>query len=73
MIFEVDENADPYRPAYIKSRIYIDLSTEDDRYESNYESLLRNIHNKPLYRKPSIGAVPEWLKTRALTSLLFEI
>lgn len=65
IIFEVDEDAKPYRPAYIKSRIYIDLSTEDDRYEINYEMLLRNIHNKPLYRKPSIGAVPEWLENES--------
>lgn len=62
VIFEVDENAIPFRPVYIKSRIYIDLSSEDDKYEANYEMLLRNIHNKPLYRKPSIGVVPEWLK-----------
>lgn len=66
VIFEVDENTNPYRPAYIKSRIYIDLSTEDDRYEVNYETLLRNIHNKPLYRKPSIGAVPEWLENESV-------
>lgn len=66
VIFEVDENANPYRPAYIKSRIYIDLSTEDDRFEVNYETLLRNIHNKPLYRKPSIGTVPEWLENESV-------
>ncbi len=66
IIFEVDENANPYLPTYIKSRIYIDLSTEDDRYEVNYETLLRNIHNKPLYRKPSIGAVPEWLNNESV-------
>jgi len=66
VIFEVDENAKPYCPTYIKSRIFIDLSTEDDRFESNYETLLRNIHNKPLYRKPAIGAVPEWLQNESL-------
>lgn len=62
IIFEVDENLKPYCPAYIKSRIYIDLSTKDDYYEQNYESLLRNIHNKPLLRKPVLGVKPEWLK-----------
>lgn len=66
VIFEVDEKANPYCPTYIKSRIYIDLSTEDDRYEANYEILLRNIHNKPLYRKPSIGIVPEWLENESI-------
>lgn len=66
IIFEVDENAKPYCPAYIRSRIYIDLSTEDDRYEANYETLLRNIHNKPLYRKPSLGTTPEWLECESV-------
>lgn len=41
IIFEVDENNKAYCPHYIKSRIYIDLSTEDDRYETEYEKLLR--------------------------------
>lgn len=62
VIFEADENGHPYRPSYIKSRIYIDLSTEDNRYESEYEKLLRNIYEKPLYKKPAIGTKPEWLE-----------
>ena len=39
VIFEVDENNKAYCPHYIKSRIYIDLSTEDDRYETEYEKI----------------------------------
>jgi len=50
IIIEVDDFAKPYLPVYIKSKIYIDLSTEDDRYEAEYEKLLRNIHNKPLFK-----------------------
>lgn len=62
VIFEVDADGNPYLPAYIKSRIYIDLSAEDYNYESEYEKLLRNIYNKPLYRKPALGTKPEWLE-----------
>jgi len=62
VIFEFDIDGNPYLPAYIKSRIYIDLSAEDDNYESEYEKLLRNIYNKPLYRKPALGTKPEWLE-----------
>jgi len=61
VIFEKDQDGNPYRPSYIKSRIYIDLSTEVD-YESNYDKLLRNLHDKPLYRKPALGSIPEWLE-----------
>ncbi len=62
VIFEVDENGNAYCPLYIKSRIYIDLSTEDDSYEAEYEKLLRNIYEKPLYKKPALGRKPEWLE-----------
>ena len=61
IIFENDEDGKPYCPAYIKSRIYIDLSFEDNRYETEYDKLLRNIHNKPQYKKPVLGDFPEWL------------
>ena len=59
---EADENGHAYIPAYIKSRIYIDLTTEDDRYESEYEKLLRNIYEVPLYKKPALGKKPDWLE-----------
>ncbi|MEG0835654.1 MAG: toll/interleukin-1 receptor domain-containing protein [Christensenellaceae bacterium] len=62
IIFEVDEDGKAFCPTYIKSRIYIDLSTEDDRYESEYEKLLRNIFEKPIYKKPALGTKPEWLE-----------
>lgn len=62
IIFEVDEYNKPYIPAYIKSRIYFDLSTKDDQYEVEYEKLLRNIYNKPLYKKPALGKKPDWLE-----------
>ncbi|MCL2884285.1 MAG: TIR domain-containing protein [Oscillospiraceae bacterium] len=51
IIFEVDSDGEPYQPTYIKSRIYINLST-DERYELEYEKLLRNLYGKPLHRKP---------------------
>lgn len=66
VIFEVDEEGKPYCPVYAKSRIYIDLSTEDDRYESEYEKLLRNIHQKPIYKKPALGNRPEWIENESV-------
>lgn len=62
IIFEVDEEGKAYCPSYIKSRIYIDLSSEDDRYEIECEKLIRNIYEKPLCKKPAIGVKPEWLE-----------
>lgn len=60
IIAEWDENGNPYVPTYIKTRIYIDLSNEDT-FETEYEKLLRNIYDKPTYRKPKLGVRPEWL------------
>lgn len=61
IIFELDENGNAYCPAYMKSRIYIDLSSDNEQYEEEYEKLLRNIYEKPIYRKPVLGSRPEWL------------
>lgn len=60
--FEVDEEGKICIPHYLKSRIYIDLTTEDDRYEVEYEKLLRNIYQKPMHKKPALGTKPEWLE-----------
>lgn len=62
IIFEKDENGNPFCPAYVKTRIYIDLSTDDETYESEYEKLIRNIYEKPIYKKPALGEKPEWLE-----------
>lgn len=61
VIFEKDEEGRAYCPHFIKSRIYIDLSS-DNQYEAEYEKLLRDIFKKPLYKKPALGKKPEWLE-----------
>lgn len=66
IVFERDENNNPYLPIYLKSRIYIDLSTEDELYESEYEKLVRNIYEKPLYRKKALGPKPEWVENETV-------
>ncbi len=61
IILEKDENGEAYTPTFIKSRIYIDLSGTNEQYEDSFEILLRNLYEKPLYRKPAVGKMPEWL------------
>ena len=63
IIFEKDENERAYLPTYINSRIYIDLSNENN-YEAEYEKLLRNLHGKPEHNKPKLGEIPEWLNEK---------
>ena len=66
IVFERDEEGKEYLPQFIKSRIYIDLSPENSQYEENYDKLLRNIYEKPLYRKPALGKKPEWLEAESV-------
>ena len=60
IIAERDDEGNEYLPAYIKTRIYIDLS-DTIKYEEQYEKLLRNLYEKPQLVKPKLGKRPEWL------------
>lgn len=59
VVMERDENGTEYLPAYLKPRMYKDLSGED--FNENYRSLVRVIYNQPEKRKPSLGTAPSWL------------
>jgi hypothetical protein len=56
----LDDNGQPILPAFLGSRIYIDLSSEQVYYEG-YEHLLRLIHGAPAFEKPALGTKPEFL------------
>lgn len=66
IIFDYDEEGVAYCPHFIKSRIYIDLSNDNADYEKEYEKLLRNIYDKPIYKKPALGIKPEWIETETV-------
>lgn len=60
IVAERNESGENFIPAYIKSRLYIDLSS-DDVFEEGFEKLLRSIFNKPLLQKPAIGRPTAYL------------
>lgn len=60
IIVERDEDGESYIPAYLRSRIYIDLSNVEI-YDDEYQKLVRSIYNKPLIKKPPLGNKPKWL------------
>lgn len=68
IVFEQGDNQDYYKPHFIKSRIHIDMSS-DDCYELGYDQLLRDIYEKPLIKKPALGSMPTYLETNCLTLL----
>jgi len=66
VIFERDDDGNEFIPAYLKARIYIDLSC-DEVYEDGYDKLLRNLFNKPERSKPKLGKMPEWLNEESIS------
>ncbi|MBE2264829.1 MAG: TIR domain-containing protein [Flavobacteriales bacterium] len=62
VVKERREDGQACLPTYYKSRIYIDLS-DQSAYSENFDRLLRWVHDRPLYKKPSIGVLPSFLNT----------
>ncbi|MGG2091318.1 toll/interleukin-1 receptor domain-containing protein [Bacillus sp. S13(2024)] len=58
IVAERGSNGEAFIPAFLSSRMYIDLTSD---YESNFQSLMRNIVGAPLHRKPSKGKLPSYL------------
>jgi hypothetical protein len=63
VVSEVDSNGEPHLPAFLSSRIYIDLT--ENRYATNFEQLLRWLFEKPVYVKPALGKMPSFLNDEA--------
>lgn len=55
------KNGKPCLPTFLKSRMYIDMSS-NETYELGYDQLLRDIYSKPLLRKPALGKMPSYLE-----------
>jgi len=60
LVTEYDEEGKPCLPAFLKGRIYLDFSS-DDQFEESYEKLLRNLFDRPSLKKPPLGTPPSYL------------
>lgn len=60
-----DESDQIRLPAYLRGRIYIDLS-DPERYEEQFERLVRNLHGKPQRERPTLGRRPSYLDEDAV-------
>ncbi|RNI27373.1 TIR domain-containing protein [Rufibacter immobilis] len=60
IVVERDNLGNAFLPTFLEGRVYIDMSN-NDQFEKNYESLIRNIYDRPLYSKPKVGAAPKYL------------
>lgn len=60
IVSERDAEGNAFLPTYLEGRIFIDLSN-NDAFEENYETLLRNLYARPAYSKPKLGRPPSFL------------
>ena len=57
VVMERDSDGKEFLPAFLKSRIYIDIHS-DEVFASGYDQILRSIYGLPLYERPPIGDRP---------------
>lgn len=57
---ELSETGDPFVPAFLKSRIWLDFSSHEAA-NANWERLVRLIFGKPLHQKPELGKPPVYI------------
>ncbi|MEM4990644.1 SEFIR domain-containing protein [Collimonas sp. H4R21] len=59
VIAEHDEDG-PCLPAFLASRIYVDLSSPDN-FQNEFEKLVRLIYDKPAFKRPKLGSPPAYI------------
>lgn len=59
-VAELDDDGKPYVPTYYTSRIFIDFSDES-KFSTSFEQLLRWIADKPIHKKPELGSLPKYI------------
>jgi hypothetical protein len=57
VVCEFNDQGEPFLPAFLKSRIWINFSTLEASNE-NWEQLIRVLYGKPAYQKPALGNPP---------------
>jgi len=69
IVCELNEKEEPYLPIFLKSRMFINFSSNSVFYDE-YDKLLRNIYDKPSYKKPALGNPPTHIFEESHTVLL---
>lgn len=60
VVFEKGENGEIYKPTYLGSTYFVDL-TDPQKYDSEFQLLVKTICGETVYRKPDLGTIPEWV------------
>jgi TIR domain len=60
IVCEVTEDDNPFLPVFLKSRIYLNLSSPE-LVNENWERLIRLLFGKPIHKKPELGKPPVYV------------
>lgn len=77
VVFERGANGEVHKPAYLRGLLHFDLSI-GERYDDEYQRLVKRLFGIETYQKPDLGNKPSWLdsaptvstKTRSAYSVL---
>ena len=64
IVCERDEQGEAMLPVFMKSRFWLDFSSEHEA-NASWEKLIRALHGQPLHVKPRLGARPAYLDANA--------
>lgn len=67
VVFERDEEGRIPKPTYLKSLLHFDLSVEE-RYDEEYQRLVKTLYGIEVYKKPTLGKKPDWLESESKVS-----
>ncbi len=68
IVFERGENEEVPKPTYLKGLLHFDLSV-NDRYDDEYQRLVKRLYGIEIVKKPDLGNRPVWLDTTATVSV----
>ena len=61
IVCEFDDAEEAILPVFMKSRVWIDFSTEE-KANASWERLIRLLYGRPLHTKPRLGSAPIYLE-----------
>lgn len=60
IVFSRGANGEICKPSFLKGILHFDLS-QDDKYASEFERLVKRLYGVEIFKKPEIGKQPSWL------------
>lgn len=67
VVFERGTNGEVHKPVYLRGLLHFDLSISE-RFDDEYQRLVKRLYGIELYQKPGLGKKPTWLDSTPAVS-----